>query len=190
MPLYGCVACFYHAARCCVPRFGCAGDLSRAGDWVFQAPAVDIIRTDRTVCVGLSWSLFGRYTSKISDHNRGTNIVHIEWFTVTSYELETLNAPSLKFRVHNNCTKDNCDTKTWCVEPVYMTLFSVLISWYLMNVPKSHNSNFRHRKSTCNKKETGFQYPRPTLSMGTITVLSLLELAQIRISCPGWTHQT
>jgi hypothetical protein len=59
-----------------------------------------------------------------------------------------------------------------------------------MNVPKSHNSNFRHRKSTCNKKETGFQYPRPTLSIGTITVLSLLELAQIRISCPGWTHQT
>ena len=96
--------------------FGCAGDLSGAGGCFFSPPAVGIIRTDRTVCVRLSWSRFGRYTSKISDHKRSTNIVHIEWFTVTSYELETLNAPSLEFRVHNKYTKDNCDTKTWCVE--------------------------------------------------------------------------
>ena len=54
---------------------------------------------------------------------------------------------------------------------------------------KSQNSNFRHRKSTLNCKETGFQCPQSTLLVGLITVLSHLEIAQIRISCSGWTHQ-
>ena len=53
-----------------------------------------------------------------------------------------------------------------------------------MNVPRSKSqiSNFRHRKSTLNCMETGFQCPRSTLPVGIITVLSHLEVAQIRIS--------
>ena len=35
--------------------------------------------TDRVVDVGLIWGLFGRYTSKLSGHNQGNNMVHIEW---------------------------------------------------------------------------------------------------------------
>ena len=58
-----------------------------------------------------------------------------------------------------------------------------------MNVPKSQISNFRHRKSTLNCMETGFQCPQSTLLVGLITVLSHLKIAQIRISCSGWTHQ-
>jgi len=96
--------------------FCCAGDLSGAARPAICLRMVSMMHTNCMLCVGLSWSLFRRYTSRIFDHNRGTNIVHIERFTVTPYELETLNAPSLKFRVHNKCTKDNCDTKTWCVE--------------------------------------------------------------------------
>jgi hypothetical protein len=38
--------------------------------------------------------------------------------------------------------------------------------------------------------ETGFQCPKMTLLVGLITVLSHLEIAQIRISCSGWTHQS
>ena len=39
--------------------------------------------------------------------NRGTNLVHIEWFVVVACELDTSNARSLKLLVHNKDTKDN-----------------------------------------------------------------------------------
>ena len=64
--------------------FGCASDLSGAGGWIFSPSAVSIIHFPCTVCVGMSWLLFCRHTSKISDHTQGTNIVHVEWFTMTS----------------------------------------------------------------------------------------------------------
>ena len=43
--------------------------------------------------------------------NRGTNLVHIEWFVVVACELDTSNARSLKLLVHNKDTKDNCYTE-------------------------------------------------------------------------------
>ena len=46
--------------------FSCAGGLSGVAGRVHSLCTVSMIHTDRTVCVGLTWVLFGRCTTKIS----------------------------------------------------------------------------------------------------------------------------
>ena len=53
---------------------------------------------------------------------------------------------------------------------------------FTLSLVTSSDLNFRHWRSTLNWKGTGFKCPQSTLSMDIITVLSHLELTQIRIS--------